>query len=70
MAELSLENRVTASAGLSLQLTTQDEARLFIISRRVVDLIYRHQKPNVAAIPAIKACHQNNRGRAAFIERR
>jgi hypothetical protein len=70
MAELSLENRVTASAGLSLQLTTQDEARLFIISRHVADLIHLHQKPNAPATAAIKACHQNNRGRAAFIERK
>jgi 5-methylcytosine-specific restriction protein A len=40
------------------------------LSHRVVDRIHRHQKPNAPAIAAIKACHQNNRGRAAFIERR
>jgi hypothetical protein len=28
------------------------------------------QKPNTLARPAMKACHQNNRGRAAFIERK
>ncbi len=30
--------------------------------------IHRHQKPNATAILVIKACHQNNRGRAALIE--
>jgi hypothetical protein len=40
------------------------------LSRRVVGLIYRHQKPNAPAMAANKACHQNNRGRAALIERR
>ena len=30
----------------------------------------RHQKPNPPAIAAIGACHQNNLGRAAFIERK
>jgi hypothetical protein len=32
--------------------------------------IHRQQKPNATAILVIKACHQNNRGRAALIERR
>jgi hypothetical protein len=40
------------------------------ISRRVVDLVHRHQKPNAPAMTANKVCHQNNRGLAALIERR
>src|ERR1700731_3196051 len=65
-----LDGSHNGKRGLLLQLTTHDEARLVIFSRSVVDLIYRHRTPNAAAISAIKACHQNNRGRAAFIERR
>jgi hypothetical protein len=38
--------------------------------RHFAVLIHRHQNPNVAARAAIKACHQNKRGRAAFIERK
>ena len=37
------------------------------ISRRVVDLVHRHQKPNAPAMTAYKACHHNNRGLAALI---
>ena len=43
---------------------------LFVPYRPVVDLIHRHQKPDAPAMAANKACHQNNRGRAALIERR
>ena len=38
------------------------------ISRRVVDLVHRHQKPNAPATTGDKACHQNNRGLAALID--
>ena len=40
------------------------------ISRRVVDLVHRHQNPDALVMTANKACHQNNRGLPAFIERR
>jgi hypothetical protein len=39
-------------------------------SRHVADPIHLHLKLNAPATAAIKACHQNNRGRAAFIERK
>ena len=60
----------TAGYNLDWRESLRDERTYIHLSRRVVDPIHPHQKPNAPAIAAIKACHQNNRSRAAFIERR
>jgi aspartokinase len=49
----------------------ETSAKIRAVASSLADLhIHRHQKPNATAILVIRACHQNNRGRAALIERR
>ena len=55
---------LTASNGL------RGERTHVLLTRRVVDLVHRHQNPDALVMTANKACHQNNRGLPAFIERR